>query len=118
MITGFADLNILFAQAVQENKPQDVPNYIQLIIICGAIAVFFWFFMIRPQQRQETEAKRMIDSLKQHDEVCTVGGIIGTIYSIDKDKGEVVLKLDDSNGTKVKFAIQAIHSKYDKNKKN
>jgi len=76
--------------------------------LIGSVLVFFWLFLIRPQQREEERRRKMFESLKKNDKVYTVGGIIGVVHNVDLEKKEVILKLDDSNNTKVKFLLNAI----------
>ena len=79
-----------------------------LLLLIGPILFIFWFFLIRPQQREDDRRRKMLESLKKNDKVYTVGGIIGVVHNVDLEKKEVVLKLDDSNNTKVKFLLNAI----------
>jgi preprotein translocase subunit YajC len=67
-----------------------------------------WFLVIRPQQKEQEKRRKLIDSLEKHAKVYTVGGLVGIIYSIDKERGRVVLKVDDSNNTKIEFLLDAI----------
>src|SRR5690554_2849749 len=46
------------------------------------ILAIFWFFLIRPQQKQQKEHKEMLDSLKAGDDIITIGGIKGKIIKI------------------------------------
>ena len=55
--------------------------FIPLILIFVAM----YFFMIRPQKKQEKEANRMRDELTVGDEITTIGGIIGKIVSIKEE---------------------------------
>ena len=48
----------------------------------------FYFFMYRPQKKQQREREAFLGALKKGDRVITAGGIYGTIRSI---RGEVVL---------------------------
>ncbi|MDR1478756.1 MAG: preprotein translocase subunit YajC [Planctomycetaceae bacterium] len=113
----FSNVFAIFAQATPANPPANQDGgFWQLIAILGVIVVMLWFFMIRPQQRQEDATRKMIDSLKQNDKVYTVGGVIGIVHSIDKDKNEIVLKVDEANGTKIRFAIPAVQGKVEKEK--
>ena len=50
-----------------------------LIVVMFA---FFYFFMLRPQKKQEKETKAMRDGLTIGDEITTIGGIIGKIVAI------------------------------------
>ena len=55
------------------------------IIMIGLLFVFLYFFMIRPQKKQERKDAEMRDSLAVGDEVTTIGGIIGKVISIKED---------------------------------
>jgi preprotein translocase subunit YajC len=78
-------------------------NVMNLVFIVGMVAVFY-FFMIRPQQKKQKEQKNFLESLKRGDKVVTVGGMHGTVLSID---GNVVL-LEADQGVKIKYEKSAI----------
>ena len=48
----------------------------------------------------------MIQSLDKNDRVRTIGGIIGTVIDVKDD--EVVLKVDESNNTKIRVSASSI----------
>ena len=56
------------------------------------IFVVMWFFMIRPQRKQQKELEKFRNSLKRGDKVVTAGGIYGTVDEI-KDR-TVLIKVD------------------------
>ena len=56
------------------------------------IFVVMWFFMIRPQRKQQKELQKFRDGLQKGDKVVTVGGIFGTVVEI-KDKS-VLIEVD------------------------
>lgn len=56
------------------------------------IFVVMWFFMIRPQRKQQKELQKFRDGLQKGDKVVTVGGIYGTVVEI-KDKS-VLIEVD------------------------
>ncbi|MDR0637757.1 MAG: preprotein translocase subunit YajC [Spirochaetaceae bacterium] len=68
------------------------------------IIAIFYFLIIRPQNKKQKETQRMLGALKKGDKVVTIGGIHGTIASMDGT--EVVVKVDDN--TKIKFLRSAI----------
>jgi preprotein translocase subunit YajC len=78
-------------------------NMMNLVFIVGMVAVFY-FFMIRPQQKKQKEQKNFLESLKRGDKVVTIGGMHGTVLSID---GNVVL-LEADQGVKIKYEKSAI----------
>lgn len=76
----------------------------------GMIAILFvvlYFFMIRPQKKQEKKDAAMRDALQVGDEVTTIGGIIGKVVSI---KGETFVLETTRDKTKIRFLRGAIRS--------
>ena len=69
--------------------------------------VFLYFFMIRPQKKQEKKDAEMRDALEVGDEVTTIGGIIGKVVSI---KGETFVLETTKDKTKIRFLKGAIRS--------
>lgn len=68
-----------------------------------AMFVIMWFFMIRPQRKQQKELEKFRNNLKRGDKVVTAGGIYGTVDEI-KDRtvlikvdGEVKLRVDKNS---------------------
>lgn len=59
------------------------------------IFVVFYFLVIAPQRRRQTEVQTMISSLKINDNVVTNGGVIGKIKEI-KDKSFIIQSADKS----------------------
>ncbi|PSQ94267.1 MAG: preprotein translocase subunit YajC [Bacteroidetes bacterium SW_8_64_56] len=74
-----------------------------LVLIIGV----FYFFIYRPQQKREEEHQEMVDNLEQGDKIVTVGGIHGTVQTIDEDS---VLAQVDSKGTRLRFDKDSIAS--------
>jgi preprotein translocase subunit YajC len=63
-----------------------------------------YFMMIRPQQRRRREAEQMQAALGPGDDVVTVGGMHGTVATVDDD----VVTLEVAPGVHVRFARPAI----------
>lgn len=63
------------------------------------IFVVMWFFMIRPQRKQQKELQAFRSSLKKGDKVVTVGGIYGTVDEI-KEK-TVLIRVDGDTKLRV-----------------
>ena len=61
-------------------------------IMLALIFVVMWFFMIRPQRKQQKELQNFRDSLKKGDKVVTIGGIYGTVDEIKE--GTVLIIVD------------------------
>ena len=78
---------------------------IMTIVMIVGIGVFFYFFMIRPQKKQEKEINEMRNSLSVGDEVTTIGGIIGKVISI---REETVVIETSHDRTKIRLLKSAI----------
>ena len=78
-----------------------------MLIMLGLMFVFLYFFMIRPQKKQEQEKQNMQSGLAVGDEVTTIGGIIGQIVSI---KGETFVLETTKDKTKIRFLKGAVRS--------
>ena len=70
------------------------------------IFVIFYFFMIRPQMKEQKKRRLMLSELKKNDRVVTSGGMHGVIVAISED--EVTLKVDDSQNVRIRFSRSAI----------
>ena len=77
---------------------------LQSLILFGGIAIVFYFFMIRPQQKKQKDTKKFIEEIKKGDSVVTVGGVHGKVYATDEET--VTLEVDKS--TKMIFEKSAI----------
>ena len=85
------------------------PSGNMLVMFLPLILVFalMYFFMIRPQKKQERMDAQMRDSLQVGDEVTTIGGIIGRVVSI---KDETFTLETSRDRTKIRFLRTAIKS--------
>lgn len=85
------------------------------LILIGGIALIFYFFMIRPQQKRQKDQKNFVEAVKKGDMIVTVGGIHGKVVSIEDDT--FILEVD--RGAKIKFEKSSISlessKKYAKN---
>lgn len=78
---------------------------IQQIFLIGSVALVFYFFMIRPQQRRQKEQQGFLEQIKKGESVVTIGGIHGKIYEIADDL--VTLEIDNK-GSKLTVSKGAI----------
>ena len=91
-------MTILQAAAGQQGGGMQM--WIMLALIFGVM----WFFMIRPQRKQQKELQNFRDSLKKGDKVVTIGGIYGTVCEVKEDS--VLIEVD--NNVKIRVSKQAI----------
>ena len=60
-------------------------EYLASVLPFVVIFGVFWFFLIRPQQKQQKEHKEMLNNLQAGDNVVTIGGIKGKIIKLKED---------------------------------
>lgn len=77
------------------------------LIMLVAMVALFYFFMYRPQKKQEKSSADMRNNLAVGDEITTIGGIIGKIISI---KDETVLIESSGDKTKMRILRTAVRS--------
>ena len=75
------------------------------IIMVVLMLVAMYFFMIRPQKKQEKEINEMRNNIRVGDEITTIGGIIGKVVSI---KEETVMIETGHDRTKIRLLKSAI----------
>jgi preprotein translocase subunit YajC len=67
----------------------------------------FYFLLIRPQQKKQKQVREMHASIKRGDKIVTIGGLHGTIDSVDEDK-MVILVNDNRKLTFDKSAVREV----------
>lgn len=85
--------------AQQEGSP--LYQVLSLVIPFALLAVVFYFFIMRPQKKQQRETQQMRDSIARGDTVVTAGGIVGVVITVKDD-----MVLLESSGDKTKIQVQ------------
>ena len=88
------------------NSAFDITSLAPMLIMV-LMFVALYFFMIRPQKKQEKETNDMRNNLKVGDEITTIGGIIGKIVSI---KDETVMIETGHDRTKIRILKTAVRN--------
>ncbi len=99
---------IPFALDTQMPGAETYLSFLPLILIF----VLFYFMLIRPQKKRDKQDREMRASIVVGDRICTIGGIIGKVVSVNDE--EIVL---ETSGNRMKFYKWAIRSKVEKAEK-
>jgi len=78
-------------------------QYSQYFFIIAIIAVFY-FLIIRPQKKRQKDQAELMSSLVPGTEIMTIGGLYGTIVTIDDDR----VRIEVADGSELVFAKSAI----------
>ncbi|HEY7876405.1 MAG TPA: preprotein translocase subunit YajC [Actinomycetota bacterium] len=82
---------------------RNASSLIFLVLLIG----IFYFMLIRPQRRQAEQRRALIESVETGDDVITIGGIHGTVRSIDGED----MELEIAPGMRVTFVKSAVARK-------
>lgn len=77
-------------------------NFVPFIVIL----VVFYFFLIRPQSKRQSELKKFVDSLKVGDQVITQSGILGRVAGLN----DHIVNLEIANNVQIKILKSQILS--------
>ena len=97
-------MNLVLLQA--QGQPSMMPTILMLV----AMFAILYFFMIRPQQKKQKEIQKFRNSLTVGQDIVTIGGMHGTIKSINDADNTVTIEV--ATGVKIKFAKAAIVPNY------
>jgi len=74
----------------------------------GLVILIFYFLIIRPQNKKQKDAEKMLSAIKKGDKVYTIGGLHGVVSSINEEKATVTIKVDEGSSTTLEFNKSAI----------
>ena len=100
---------LLLAQAGNGEAPAEPEGpgmFMQLVIPMALIFIVVMWMSSSGRKKEKKKRDDMLTALKKHDRVMTIGGIIGTV--MDVRDGEVTLKVDEGNNTRMRFSQTAI----------
>ena len=85
-----------------------------IVIITTAIALVFlliWVIVVLPQNRARKNQQQVLEDLKVGDKIVTVGGIVGRLTMLDRDKDAA--RIEIAKGVEVDIIPSAISHPYD-----
>ena len=77
-----------------------------LIFIILLFAIFY-FLMIRPQKKRMEAQRALIQSIEEGDEIVTMGGIFGTVRSVEDEE----MQVEVAPGTSIRILRSAVARK-------
>jgi len=103
----------IFPMLLEGTTPTNNTGSLLSLLIFPLLLVIMYFFMIRPQRKQEKEAAEMRNSLSIGDEVTTIGGIIGRVINVKDDTFVLETTRDRTRIRFERSAVKRIDRKYD-----
>ncbi|MDR2676602.1 MAG: preprotein translocase subunit YajC [Endomicrobium sp.] len=74
------------------------------LVPLGLIFVFFYLFLIRPQQKKAKQHQNVLNALKKDDRIITIGGLYATVGCVNGD----IVEAKIADGVYVQIAKRAI----------
>lgn len=93
----------------------NLPSLLSFALPILILVVVFYFFLYRPQKKQEKEVRDMRNSIEIGDVVSTNGGIVGVVVTIKED---MLLIESGADRTKIQIQKWAIHSVLSQSEEN
>ncbi len=96
-------LSILASQAVATDTKGSWIILVIYVVVFGAI---IYFLMIRPQKKQQTKQKAIIDSIAVGDSVLTTAGFYGVVIDVTEDM--VIVEFGNNKNCRIPMQKNAI----------
>ncbi|EGD58784.1 protein translocase subunit yajC [Novosphingobium nitrogenifigens DSM 19370] len=89
-MTGSLLLSVLDVAAAQTagGATSEPPAYIQFLPLV-AMAVIFYFLILRPQMKRQKDHQLKISELKKGDQVVTAGGLLAKVIKVEDNTVEL-----------------------------
>ena len=102
-------LDVVFAMAPPPDGAEGGGGFLTLLPPMIMMFAIFYFILIRPQQKKQKEVQKLLDDLKEGDNVVTLSGIHGTVKKLKDDT--VMLQIADNVKIKInRTSIAALKS--------
>lgn len=100
---------VLFAQeaAAPAGEASGNPLFQMLPPLFG-VGFLFVFLIWMPERKKQQQHNELVANLKKNDKVITTSGIYASVYSVNKEKDEMVLRIDEDKDVKIRISPRMI----------
>lgn len=99
--------NLLLDTTAEPEQTTGILGILMSILPFVLLIAVFYFFLIRPQKKQEKDVKAMRNSIEAGDVISTSGGIVGIVIKI---KDDMILIESGADRTKLQIQKWAVHT--------
>ena len=103
------DFFISNAYAADGAAAETNPYFLPIMLV--VFGLFFYFMIMRPQQKRAKAHRELMAAISKGDEVLTNGGLIGRVSKVNEN-GYIVLELNDTTEVVIKRDLS--HQYYQK----
>jgi preprotein translocase subunit YajC len=72
--------------------------------------ISMYLFVLLPQRKREKKSREMLNSIKEGQEIITVGGVIGKIVNIKNDEITIISSIEKTQLKLMRWAVREIVS--------
>ena len=104
-------INLMMLDEAVSDTATTSGSMLTMLIPLAMLGIVFYFFIYRPQKKQEKETSDMRNSIELGDVIVTSGGIVAMVVKVTDD-----MLLVETSGSRTKIQIQkwAVHSVLEK----
>ena len=99
-----------------DGKTKTPTNQLLQLAPLALVFVLMYFMLFRAPKKRQQEHSKMVAGLKKNDRIRTIGGVLATVLDVRDD--EIVIKIDESNNTKMRVVPSAIAAVLNEENKN
>ena len=77
------------------------------IIMLVAMLAIFYFMLIRPESKRKKKDEEMRSSIRNGDEIITIGGICGTVIDVKEDRIVIETSKDQVRMELMKWSVSS-----------
>ncbi|MCA9106538.1 MAG: preprotein translocase subunit YajC [Pirellulaceae bacterium] len=94
----------LLAEEAEQTNRSPLPMYLMI----GVIGLLWVVIMWLPQRKEQQRTQAMLGGLKKNDRVLLSSGIQGVVMQAQSDDTYIVVRVDESTGTKLKVLRSSV----------
>ena len=91
LITVLGATDVLAAAPAAAAQPSLQESILSMAPMLIGILMLFYFMIFRPQQKRQSEQRKLLESLGAGDEIISAGGLVGRIVKMSDDFIRVAL---------------------------
>jgi preprotein translocase subunit YajC len=95
-------------EVLGNNGEQTLGSGFSIIIVYALLIFALWFFMFRPQKKEQKRVATMLSELAVGDCILTTSGFYGVVIDIDDSDNTVIVEFGNNKNCRIPMEKSAI----------